>query len=329
MASPSEYAALSQAVYAGPGSTEAPSGWSKIDESKPSTNGYFGAAYKNDTTGEIVVANRGSRLTRAGLREDWAGSDVQIARQDPSDIPPAFGESAEFARSVQAKNPSEKITFTGHSLGGAEAQVQAASLDKNAVTFGAPGARFAVDTQQAEKAQGKIVNYVLPGDPVPMSGQHIGSTVAIMPSKFTALKIAGSLLAGALISGPLGLLVAAIGIATTHMLGNYIDALSGLAGGSASGRPQARIGDNHVCPMVTGLVPHVGGPIAMGSPNVLVGSLPAARVSDTAICVGPPDTIIMGSGTVLINNMPAARIGDMTVHGGVIVAGLPTVLTGG
>jgi uncharacterized Zn-binding protein involved in type VI secretion len=48
-----------------------------------------------------------------------------------------------------------------------------------------------------------------------------------------------------------------------------------------------------------------------------------------ATCVGPPDTIIKGSATVLINSLPAARIGDSTVHGGVIVVGLPTVLIGG
>ncbi|PKV49116.1 putative Zn-binding protein involved in type VI secretion [Aquimarina sp. MAR_2010_214] len=94
--------------------------------------------------------------------------------------------------------------------------------------------------------------------------------------------------------------------------------------------PAARITDMHTCPMVTGVVPHVGGPILpAGEPTVLIGGLPAARVGDMATCVGPPDTIIMGSGTVLIGGMPAARMGDTTSHGGVIVLGLPTVLIGG
>lgn len=56
--------------------------------------------------------------------------------------------------------------------------------------------------------------------------------------------------------------------------------------------------------------------------------MPAARVGDMAVCVGPPDTIVQGSFTVLIDNKPAARMGDMTSHGGVIVAGCPTVLIG-
>jgi len=95
------------------------------------------------------------------------------------------------------------------------------------------------------------------------------------------------------------------------------------------GMPAARITDMHVCPMVTGVVPHVGGPILpAGEPTVLIGGMPAARVGDMATCVGPPDTIAMGSGTVLIGGMPAARLGDTTAHGGTIVMGEPTVLIG-
>lgn len=85
----------------------------------------------------------------------------------------------------------------------------------------------------------------------------------------------------------------------------------------------------HTCPMVTGTVPHVGGPIVIGCPTVLIGGLPAARVTDMAICTGPPDTIAMGSTTVMIGGMLAARLGDMTAHGGVIVTGDFTVLIGG
>ncbi len=85
----------------------------------------------------------------------------------------------------------------------------------------------------------------------------------------------------------------------------------------------------HTCPMVTGTVPHVGGPLLPpGEPTVLIGGLPAARLGDMATCTGPPDSIAMGSATVLIGGMPAARMGDLTVHGGIIVAGAPTVIIG-
>ncbi|MCD2324179.1 PAAR domain-containing protein [Sphingomonas sp. IC-56] len=97
--------------------------------------------------------------------------------------------------------------------------------------------------------------------------------------------------------------------------------------------PAARLTDMHACPMQTpGLppIPHVGGPISgPGAPTVLIGGLPAARATDLAVCVGPPDSIAMGSATVLIAGLPAARLGDTCAHGGSIVFGLPTVMIGG
>jgi len=68
------------------------------------------------------------------------------------------------------------------------------------------------------------------------------------------------------------------------------------------GLPAARLTDMHICPMVTGVVPHVGGPVLPPcSPTVFIGGLPAARVGDMATCVGPPDVIIPpGCPTVLI-----------------------------
>lgn len=93
--------------------------------------------------------------------------------------------------------------------------------------------------------------------------------------------------------------------------------------------PAARMGDPHVCPAVTAAVPHVGGPILKGAPTVLIGGPPAARVSDTAECTGPPDAVAAGCPTVLICGLPAARMGDACEHGGKITAGCATVLIGG
>jgi uncharacterized Zn-binding protein involved in type VI secretion len=92
--------------------------------------------------------------------------------------------------------------------------------------------------------------------------------------------------------------------------------------------PLARITDNHVCPMVTGIVPHVGGPIiGPGCPTVLIGGLPAACVGDMVTCVGPPDTIALGLPKILIGGRPAAFLGSMTAHGGSVVMGCPTVMS--
>ncbi len=87
----------------------------------------------------------------------------------------------------------------------------------------------------------------------------------------------------------------------------------------------------HTCPMINpGGAPHVGGPVLPpGSPTVLIGGLPAARMGDMATCAGPPDSIVSGSATVMIGGMPAARLGDSTAHGGLIAAGSATVMIGG
>lgn len=96
------------------------------------------------------------------------------------------------------------------------------------------------------------------------------------------------------------------------------------------GMPAARVGDMHVCPMVNpGPVPHVGGPILPPCMvTVITGGMPQARITDMAVCAGPPDVIVKGSATVLVGSLPAARLGDNTAHGGVIVVGMPTVLIG-
>ena len=97
--------------------------------------------------------------------------------------------------------------------------------------------------------------------------------------------------------------------------------------------PAARLTDLHTCPQqAAGVppIPHVGGPlVGPGVPTVLIGGLPAAVVGDTAVCVGPPDTIVGGSASVVIGGRPAARLGDPTAHGGAIGLGLPTVMIGG
>lgn len=95
------------------------------------------------------------------------------------------------------------------------------------------------------------------------------------------------------------------------------------------GMPAARLNDMHVCPMVTVLVPHVGGPIVgPGCPTVLIGGMPAACVGDIVTCVGPPDAIVLGSFTVMLGGRPAAQLGSLTAHGGTVVMGYPMVLIG-
>ncbi|QCI64062.1 PAAR domain-containing protein [Phreatobacter stygius] len=92
------------------------------------------------------------------------------------------------------------------------------------------------------------------------------------------------------------------------------------------GRPAARLTDMHMCPMVAPAMTPI---VAVGMPNVLIGALPAARITDVCVCVPVPDPIITGSTSVLIGGLPAARIADLTLAGGAILTGCFTVLIGG
>lgn len=66
-------------------------------------------------------------------------------------------------------------------------------------------------------------------------------------------------------------------------------------------RPAWRaLADVHACPLTTGVVPHVGGPVAKGSTSVLINKMPAARMGDTIVENGPPNTIVGGCPTVVI-----------------------------
>ena len=83
--------------------------------------------------------------------------------------------------------------------------------------------------------------------------------------------------------------------------------------------PASRIGDLHICPTVTGVVPHVGGPFILGSMTVLVGNMPQSRVTDMLVCVGPPDVAIMGEPTVLVG---------MVGMGGIVAASMGMQMSG-
>jgi uncharacterized Zn-binding protein involved in type VI secretion len=93
-------------------------------------------------------------------------------------------------------------------------------------------------------------------------------------------------------------------------------------------KPAAFLGSLHVCPQVTVIVPHVGGPVIGLAIPVLVGGPPAANINDMAVCVGPPDKAALASFTVLAKGKPMARMGDLCQHGGAIVLGNPTILVG-
>ncbi len=112
--------------------------------------------------------------------------------------------------------------------------------------------------------------------------------------------------------------------------------------------PAARQSDLHVCnisdpvsPAVKGscwkpdipavLVPHVGGPIIGGSPDVFIDKLPAARCGDKTLCipVNRHDLIVTGPAEIKINGVLAAMVTSISWHTNTITTGSPSVNYGG
>ncbi len=92
---------------------------------------------------------------------------------------------------------------------------------------------------------------------------------------------------------------ARVGDITSH--GTPLGPGPGSANVLVGGMPAWRAGaDVHSCPLVTGVVPHVGGTVAMGSATVFINGMPAARQGDTVTENGPPNAIFLGCPTVMI-----------------------------
>ena len=94
--------------------------------------------------------------------------------------------------------------------------------------------------------------------------------------------------------------------------------------------PAITVTSLHVCPLSTGPVPHVGGPVTgPGAVGVFHNNKPAAVVGDLCTCAaGPPAVIVQGQPGVMHGGVPAVAQNCLTSHGGTFATGEPNVLHG-
>ncbi len=151
------------------------SNWEVITDIKDTKGGLYSTrsgmqavAYRNNKTGEIAIAYRG---TDSGL--DFANSDAPIFFEA---TPMQLKAAQNFYKNVKDAYPEAEITLTGHSLGGGLAQVVASENGLSAATFNAPG----MQTENGETSD-RIVNYVNMNDPVGSYREHIGETRYFLP----------------------------------------------------------------------------------------------------------------------------------------------------
>ena len=81
--------------------------------------------------------------------------------------------------------------------------------------------------------------------------------------------------------------------------------------------PAARITDMHTCPMVTpGMppIPHVGGPVVMGSPNVITGNLPQIGTATGSGTVAPSGALDFKMSATLSSNNVVGAVANQAMN---------------
>ena len=170
---------------------------------------------------DVVIAFRGSVTAH-----DWFVADPELAVGDP---PAQFSSVIPLLNAVEAAYPTSQgysVFLTGHSLGGAEAEIAAAASGLGGDTFAAPGVGNMLTTSASISNGANLIDYVISDDPVGnhtfLSGQHVG-TVVPLPS---VTYISNLFLTGLLEA--VGGFAVGIGVSalTQHLLYSYGQALA-------------------------------------------------------------------------------------------------------
>lgn len=143
---------------------------------------YQGTIYQRVDTGEIIVAHRGTETTKGDIAADYEMATKFTNPQIPHALrltEIALQRAEEYAKRENVSIP--EVSITGHSLGGALAQVTAYEYDLEAMTFNAYGAANLTYTNLDGQGKsvphvdnGKIVNHMMAGDVVSAGNDHLG-----------------------------------------------------------------------------------------------------------------------------------------------------------
>jgi hypothetical protein len=151
--------------------------------SPPSATNYRGAVVQDRTSGELIVLNKGT--DPRSIHDILA--DIGMGAMG---APTQWPEAATTMRKAQAiakelDIPQSAISATGHSLGGALTQLQAAAFGVHAETFNSYGAAEMAKKLGFDVAgpQQLVVNHRMYHDPVSALATSIGSTIDYMDAE--------------------------------------------------------------------------------------------------------------------------------------------------
>lgn len=105
-------------------------------------DGYAGAIYRNNQTGELIIVN-------AGTEKILSVDGINVAQMVLGNVPTQYSTARRIVQEALTltKNVSA-VSVTGHSLGGSLAQLQAIEFGTEAITFNAYDIRRILDSEQ-------------------------------------------------------------------------------------------------------------------------------------------------------------------------------------
>ncbi|WP_115556848.1 XVIPCD domain-containing protein [Xanthomonas campestris] len=242
-----QYAGLSEDVYKdravgrrAPGQEEIVTiegqRYAVLDHVNNKSNGYQGTIYRRESSGEIVVAHRG---TEGNVNDILTDATMVTSRTNPqaADALALTQNALAMAKDVGNRTGhAPEVTVTGHSLGGALAQISAHHYDLKGETFNSYGA--ASLSYRIPEGGNSVVNHVMASDPVSAASPHFGQVrIYAKPDEIATLGGAGYSNSKANFLVPDYPLVAAGASLGAHKLGNFLGEHSALTDPNA--RPLA------------------------------------------------------------------------------------------
>lgn len=137
-------------------------------------NGYQGTVYQRVDTKEIVIAHRGTeQIARDAILTDGGMVVARTNVQAPDAI--ALTQRTLEGAALQSRLngvPAPQVTVTGHSLGGALAQITSHHFNVKGETFNAYGAVSL--SYRIPEGGNTMINHVMASDPVSAASPHFG-----------------------------------------------------------------------------------------------------------------------------------------------------------
>lgn len=140
------------------------------------STGYQGTVYIRESTGEVIVGHRGTEFDRELYRDGIRADGAMVVNRTNPQAADAI-ELTRLAREIDSEQRQDKpgvpsMTVTGHSLGGALAQVTAHHFGLKGETFNAYGARSL--GFRIPEGGSAMVNHVMATDFVSAASGHYG-----------------------------------------------------------------------------------------------------------------------------------------------------------